>query len=86
MFAVLDDCGGIAPDRLEQIFTPGFSSKINRQTGEINRGLGLCIVKDLAEQTLKGTVSVRSGDGKTAFTVRITKKNLEGETDADLSD
>ena len=86
VFAVLDDCGGIAPDRLEQIFTPGFSSKINRQTGEINRGLGLCIVKDLAEQTLKGTVSVCSGDGKTAFTVRIPKKNLEGETDADLSD
>lgn len=85
VFEVADDCGGIAPDRLELIFTPGFSSKINRQTGEINRGLGLCIVKDLAEQTLHGLVSVRSENGRTAFTVRIPIKTLKGETDADLS-
>lgn len=85
VFEVQDDCGGIAPERLALIFTPGFSSKINRQTGEINRGLGLCIVKDLAEETLHGSVSVRSENGRTAFTVRIPIKMLKGETDADLS-
>lgn len=85
VFEVQDDCGGIAPERLALIFTPGFSSKINRQTGEINRGLGLCIVKDLTEQTLHGLVSVRSENGRTAFAVRIPIKMLKGETDADLS-
>lgn len=85
VFEVLDDCGGIAPERLALIFTPGFSSKINRQTGEINRGLGLCIVKDLTEQTLHGLVSVRSENGRTAFTVRIPIDMLKGGTHADLS-
>ena len=85
VFEVQDDCGGIAPERLELIFTPGFSSKINRQTGEINRGLGLCIVKDLTEQTLHGSVSVQSENAQTAFTVRIPINMLKGEADADLS-
>ena len=67
---------GIPPERMEHIFTPGFSSKIDRRTGEINRGLGLSIVKDLVEQTLKGSVTVRSSDGETAFTVRIPTEHL----------
>ena len=76
LFSVEDDCGGIPPERMEHIFTPGFSSKIDRRTGEINRGLGLSIVKDLVEQTLKGSVTVRSSDGETAFTVRIPTEHL----------
>lgn len=86
-FTVEDDCGGIPEDRLEQIFTPGFSSKINRETGEINRGLGLAIVRDLAEDRLGGGVSVRSAGGHTTFTVRIPRSSLEEESShADLSD
>ena len=85
VFEVADNCGGIAPERLALIFTPGFSSKINRQTGEINRGLGLCIVKDLAEGTLHGSVSVQSENGQTAFTVRVPINMLKGATHADLS-
>ena len=73
---VEDDCGGIPAGRLSEIFTPGFSSKINPQTGEISRGLGLSIVKDLVEKTLKGSITVRSSDGITVFTVRIPIENL----------
>lgn len=76
LFTVEDDCGGIPPQRMGQIFTPGFSSKINRRTGEINRGLGLSIVKDLVEESLGGTVEARSSDGKTVFTVRIPADRL----------
>lgn len=76
LFSVADDCGGIPPERMEQIFTPGFSSKINRRTGEINRGLGLSIVKDLVEESLAGTVDVRSSGGETVFTVRIPPDRL----------
>ena len=85
-FAVEDNCGGIPEDRLEQIFTPGFSSKINRETGEINRGLGLAIVRDLVEDRLGGAVSVRSAGGHTVFTIQIPKHSLEESSDADLSD
>lgn len=86
VFQVSDDCGGIPPQRMEQIFAPGFSSKINYATGAVNRGLGLCIVKDLAEDELGGTVEVASEGGGTIFTVRIPKTKLEGACDAVLSD
>ncbi len=85
-FTVRDDCGGIPPERLEQIFLPGFSSKINYATGAINRGLGLPLVKGLVEEKLDGTIAVSSADGGTTFTIRIPKPKLEEETHALLSD
>ena len=85
-FQVSDDCGGIPPERMGQIFAPGFSSKINYATGAVNRGLGLCIVKDLAEDELGGTVTVTSTGGGTVFTIRIPKNRLEEESHAVLSD
>ena len=84
--SVEDDCGGIPPERLSQIFLPGFSSKINHETGEFNRGLGLAIVQDLVETQLGGSLSVRSADGHTTFAFTIPCKNLEESHDADLSD
>ena len=69
-----------------QIFTPGFSSKINYATGEVNRGLGLAIVRELAEDRLKGSVTVACRDGGTVFTVRIPKTQLEETAHASVSD
>lgn len=86
VFRVEDDCGGIPASRIEKIFTPGFSSKINYETGEINRGLGLTIVKGLTEEKLGGSVEVDSQAGGTVFTVRIPARELEGTQDAVLSD
>ena len=77
LFTVSDDCGGIPPARMSSIFTPGFSTKINYATGEISRGLGLPIVKDLVEQELGGAVSVTSQGGGTEFTLRIPISKLE---------
>lgn len=76
-FTVRDDCGGIPPERLGQIFLPGFSSKINYTTGAINRGLGLPLVKGLVEEKLHGTIAVSSADGATTFTIHIPKSELE---------
>lgn len=76
-FTVRDDCGGIPPERLGQIFLPGFSSKINYATGTINRGLGLPLVKGLVEEKLHGSIAVSSADGATTFTIRIPKSELE---------
>lgn len=86
VFQVCDDCGGIPPERMGQIFAPGFSSKINYTTGAVNRGLGLCIVKDLTEDELGGEVEVASAGGGTTFTIRIPKIRLEGTGNAVLSD
>lgn len=90
LFQVADDCGGIPADRLGQIFTPGFSSKINYATGSVSRGLGLSIVKDLAEEELGGQVAVEAippaegRPGGTIFTVSIPRGKLE-DSDAVLS-
>ena len=58
---------------------PGFSTKINYETGQVSRGLGLSLVKDIVESELGGSISVTSEDGCTDFTIRIPKENLEVE-------
>lgn len=75
---VTDHGPGISPDALPQIFDAGFSTKINYETGEISRGLGLNIVKGIIEEKLEGSISVSSHPGETCFTIRLPKKLLEG--------
>ena len=79
VFTVTDDCGGIPPQHLAQIFLPGFSSKINFTTGEVNRGLGLTIVKELVEDRLQGEIAVTCENGGTAFTLRFPREQLTRE-------
>ncbi len=77
-FIVSDNYGGINKETLKHIFSPGFSTKINYSTGEVNRGLGLSLVKYIVEDQLGGKVSVSSVEGKeTAFRISIPKKILE---------
>ena len=71
---ITDDGPGILPEDLEQIFLPGFSTKINYDTGEINRGLGLNLVQDLVEQQWNGKISVTSKPGETTFFIEIPKE------------
>lgn len=74
---VHDDCGGIDEEYLPTIFEPGFSTKINFETGQVSRGLGLSLVKDIVESQLGGSIAVASENGCTDFVIRIPKKNLE---------
>ena len=80
LFQVIDNGPGILTEDLEQIFSPGFSTKINYETGEINRGLGLNLVQDLIENQWKGTIEVNSRPGNTEFTIRIPKDEWKGRT------
>ena len=77
LLSVHDNCGGIAPEYLPTIFMPGFSTKINYETGQVSRGLGLSLVKDIVETQLGGSIDVHSENGCTEFIMRIPKQNLE---------
>lgn len=70
-FDIIDDGPGIDPEDLPQIFLPGFSTKINYDTGEINRGLGLNLVQDLIEHQLHGQITVDSSPGHTVFHIQL---------------
>ena len=50
-----DNCGGIAPENIERIFTPFFTTKPANQ----GTGLGLCIVSDIISR-LGGKIRVES--------------------------
>lgn len=78
IFIISDNGCGIDEENLDIIFSPGFSTKINYETGEINRGLGLSVVRDILEKQLDGQIRVSSklGDG-TSFYIYIPKKSLE---------
>lgn len=77
IFMLTDNGPGIPKENLEEIFVPGFSTKINFDTGEVNRGLGLNLVRDIIENQLNGTITVVSEPGNTVFTIYIPKKELE---------
>lgn len=74
------DCGsGIEEEYLEEVFEPGFSTKINYTTGEVSRGLGLNLVKNLVEDQLHGRIMLTSVPGKTTFMIQIPRESLEKE-------
>lgn len=81
IFTIVDTGCGINEKDLEHVFSPGFSTKINYETGEINRGLGLSIVKDIVERDLGGNIKISSIEGEgTTFYITIPITTLEGET------
>ncbi len=77
LFDVTDNGPGIPEALQEEVFKTGFSTKINYETGEVSRGLGLNLVRDLVEHELGGEISLSSVPGKTTFSIRIPKLTLE---------
>jgi two-component system sensor histidine kinase YcbA len=77
IFDISDNGPGIPAENLSCIFNPGFSTKINFQTGEISRGLGLNLVEDIVKNQFHGTIQVESQPGKTTFSITIPKEQLE---------
>ena len=78
IFIISDTGCGIKESDLMYIFSSGFSTKINYNTGEINRGLGLSIVENIVEEDLKGTIKVNSIENSgTTFYITINKSELE---------
>jgi len=73
IITVSDRGEGIAPENLEKIFAPFFSTKKDNNRG---LGLGLASTKNIVEKDFNGTISVisRPGDGA-KFTVRLPKNS-----------
>ena len=77
IFDVQDNGSGISTDYIDKVFNPGFSTRINYETGAVSRGLGLSIVRDIVENILSGTVSVKSESNGTLFTISVPMNRLE---------
>lgn len=77
VFEVTDHGPGIKKEYLDEVFTPGFSTKIDYTTGEINRGLGLNLVQELVEEKLGGRITLKSQPGNTTFTITIPASKIE---------
>ncbi|MGN0718258.1 MAG: ATP-binding protein [Anaerovoracaceae bacterium] len=78
VITVHDNGPGIPPDIIDVLFEPGFSTKYDETTGDINRGLGLTLVRDLLSDKFHGEISVESTVAAigqvcrgTTFTLRI---------------
>ena len=66
---VKDNGPGIPDNLMDVLFVPGFSTKYNEETGDINRGLGLTLAKDLLEEKFDGTIEVNSSNKGATFTL-----------------
>lgn len=79
VFMVSDNGKGIRASDKNYIFNPGFSTKFNMNTGDMNRGIGLTIVKEMVEARFNGCISVESEyKVGTTFEITIPKEKLEG--------
>ncbi len=74
---VKDDGPGIPKEEIDNIFLEGYSTKFNPETGNIERGLGLCLVKDYVENDFGGRLEIASEVGKfTEFTLLLPFSNF----------
>lgn len=79
IFTVSDSGSGINEEDLKFIFEAGFSTKFNEETGNICRGVGLALVKDIVENKLGGYIKVNSIENiGTDFNVFLNKAILGG--------
>ncbi|SHK58281.1 ATP-binding protein [Paramaledivibacter caminithermalis] len=77
---ISDNGVGIKEDHMDYIFNPGFSTKFDKETGDISRGVGLTLVNNLVSDHFDGKIEVKSNLGKgTTFIITIDRDNIEGE-------
>ena len=66
---IKDNGPGIPPDAVEFLYVPGYSTKYNEETGDINRGVGLTLAKDLMETQFRGHIDTHPSTGGASFTL-----------------
>lgn len=60
ILTIHDNGCGIDPENLVFVEMEGYSTKFNHETGNIQRGLGLSIVKDILENDYHGSLTIES--------------------------
>ncbi len=81
-----DNGSGMSQECLQSMFLDGFSTKFDDKTGNIQRGLGLPLVKHYVEEKFNGFITAESKEGAyTKFIIRIPARMVaqweKGETD-----
>ncbi len=80
LFEISDNGPGIRKADMDVIFAPGYSTKFNQETGDISRGVGLTLVRDLIQDKFHGAIFVQSEEGvQTKFRIEIPKEMFIGE-------
>ena len=76
---IRDNGSGICKKDLDMVFDPGYSTKFDDDTGAINRGIGLTLVRDLIREQFRGDIKVFSEEGRyTEFQIKLPKNGVEG--------
>lgn len=75
---VRDNGPGIKKEYMEHIYLEGYSTKFDESTGNIQRGLGLNLVKDYVENIFDGKINVKSELGQyTEMKITIPYESFE---------
>jgi len=78
IFRIIDNGSGINEQNLNYIYSLGFSTKFNYDTGDVYRGVGLTHVKTLVNNHFNGTINVTSTEKVgTEFEIKIPLENME---------
>lgn len=73
---ITDSGKGISRRNIPLLFNPGFTTKYDKKTGEMNTGLGLSHVKNILKE-LGGTIDIDSQKGRgTIFSIEIPCCNI----------
>ncbi len=70
---VCDNGGGIAPEHMEKLFTPYFTTK-----GEQGTGIGLYMSRMIVEKSFEGSMGVTNENGGACFTLTLPR-NMPNE-------
>lgn len=82
LLLVRDNGPGIRGEDMETIFFDGYSTKFDARTGNVQRGVGLTVVKDYVENYFHGSIRVESEVGRfTQFTLTMPKDAFEERGD-----
>ena len=77
---IIDNGQGIKEKDVACIYEPGFSTKFSPETGDIQRGLGLTLVKEIVENNFNGTITVSSIEGLgTTFLIDLDTERMGAE-------
>lgn len=78
VFMVSDNGKGIKEKDKDYVFKPGFSTKFNLETGDINRGVGLTVVKEMVENRFQGRIIIESKYNEgTVFEIILPKDKFK---------